>query len=93
MNYIDALASKIAQNCNDDFATINVYDQSLYRIYALLALIKGQDVTLEDVHDAWAVWRAETNPTHHSLKPFTELTPEVQALDQPYVDAIRQAAA
>ncbi len=91
MNYIDTLAARIAQNRHDDFATMDEHGQRLYRIYALLGLLKGQDVTLEDVHDAWAVWRAETNPTHQSIKPFVELTPDVQALDQPYVDAIRKA--
>ena len=70
---------------------MRVYDD-LYRLYAVLALTKGEAVTRRDVHDAWSAWTASFHPSHRSLKPFEELTPEVQELDQPYVDAIHAVA-
>lgn len=86
-NYIDSLADDIGlaldgRSCSSD----------LLRLYALLALVKGTEVTLEDVHNAWAVWRAETKPGHPALVTFGDLSPETQALDIPYRDAIRKLA-
>ena len=65
---------------------------SLAQLYALLALVKGTDTTLEDVHDAWAVWTAATRGDHRSLIPFAELSHEVQELDREYMDGIHRAA-
>ena len=92
MNYIDALAQAIYDAVPHD-GPIEADEWPLYRLYAVLGLVKGQDVALEDVHDAWAAWRSETNPWHRSLVPFADLAPDVQALDQPYVDAIKRAMA
>jgi hypothetical protein len=65
---------------------------ALFRIYAVLALAKGERVVLEDVHDAWAAWMSEQDPNHQSLRPLQELPAEVQRADQPYLDAIRTVA-
>lgn len=62
-----------------------------FDLYLLLTLVKGSHVTLKDVHDAWAIAEHHTNPTHPSIVPFHQLTPDVQALDQPYADAITAA--
>jgi hypothetical protein len=35
----------------------------------------------------------EQNPRHRSLRPFEDLDPETRAADEPYVQAIRGAAA
>jgi hypothetical protein len=67
-------------------------DPDLVRLYALLALTKGADTTLRDVHDAWALWRTTTRPNHRSLVPFDELSADVQELDRPYRDAIARVA-
>lgn len=64
----------------------------LIRLYTLLALVKGEDTTLEDVHDAWSLWRAHTSPDHPSIVPFAELEPHIQAYDVPYRDGIHAAA-
>ena len=66
----------------------------LLDLYTLLVLQarRGRPVTSEDVHDAWAVWTSRLRPGHRSLVPFDALTPEVQALDDPYRDAIARAA-
>ena len=85
-NYIDAIAASIG-------AIVPDCPQDLLRLYALLALTAGDGVTLEHVHDAWAVWRCATRPDHPSLVPFGELSREVQELDAPYRDAIRAVAA
>jgi hypothetical protein len=64
----------------------------LFRIYAVLALAKGERVVLEDVHDAWTAWMSGQDPSHRSLRPLAELPPEVRRSDQPYLDAIRAVA-
>lgn len=64
----------------------------LIEMYALLALVRGEKTTLEDVHDAWSVWKNQHRPDHWSLIPFNELTAEKQALDQKYVDSIHIVA-
>jgi hypothetical protein len=68
-------------------------DPALLNLYAVLALTRGVKTTLEDVHDAWGVWRNTTRPDHPSLVPFAELDPETQELDRKYVVAIRRIAA
>lgn len=62
--------------------------KSLLDYYALLVLIVGENCTQEHVHDAWSVWQAGISSEHRSLKPFSELTREVQELDEPYRMAI-----
>lgn len=71
----------------------------LTRVYALLVLTKGEDITLKDVHDAWAMdmnFRKQTNycygHEHRSIVPFNELSKEVQDKDQVYVDALKRVA-
>ena len=64
----------------------------LFRLYALLALAKGQALTARDVHNAWAVWMQESDPSHHSIRPFDELDAETQAADEPFVEAIKVVA-
>lgn len=63
----------------------------LLDLYTLLALTRGTETTLKDVHDAWSVWRTHTRPDHQSLIPFGELTPAVQELDRKYMQAIHDA--
>lgn len=67
-------------------------DPALIRLYALLALAKGAGTTLADVHDAWSLWRMVTRPDHPSIVPFADLTPEVQEMDRPYMEAIHKIA-
>lgn len=73
--------------------TLSDDDIALYRTYAVLSFAKGTDTTAEDVHDAWSAWTAATRPEHRSLKPFADLSPEVQQMDDLYVYAIHQASA
>ena len=91
MSYVDDLAAAIRGALSPEL--IPSGDTStLFRIYAVLALAKGEDVVLEDVHDAWAAWMSGHDPGHRSLLPFADLPAEVQRADQPYVAAIRAVA-
>lgn len=91
MNYIDEFALDIFRRVELGDAP-SERDWLLYRVYAVLARGKGEAVTSEDVHDAWAVWAAQYEPDHRSLVPFSELPEFIQRLDEPYAEAIRVAA-
>ena len=65
---------------------------SLFLLYAVLLLAKGEDVTREDVHNAWVAWMEFNGEEHKSMVPFTELPPDTQAEDSPFVIAIRSVA-
>lgn len=86
-NYVQAVLSRLA----DEKPTGDL-DDGLLALYALLALVKGAETTLEDVHDAWALWRNRTDPEHRSLVPFADLDEAIQELDRPYMEAIQAAA-
>jgi hypothetical protein len=89
LSYVDELAGAIRGAVPPEL--IPGGDTSmLFRIYAVLALAKGEDVVLEDVHDAWAAWMSGQDPGHRSLLPFADLPPDVQGADEPYLAAIRE---
>ncbi len=83
----------VADVIADLAARTGLTDPALLRLYALLVFSKGWETTLEDVHDAWSLWRMESDPGHRSLIPFDQLTPEVQELDRAYMEAIHEVAA
>lgn len=64
----------------------------LLDLYVNLVLSTGVETSLENVHDAWSIWKNRIDPTHKSLIPFNELSFEVQELDRKYADAIRSVA-
>lgn len=82
-NYVNRIVGRLSGLLDD-------CDVDLLRVYALLALVKGEQVTEEDVHDAWSVWRTATRPAHPSLVPFDQLPPG-RTPSTP--EAIRAAAA
>ena len=90
-NYIERLARQIRDEV-DPNKLPDAETASLFRLYAVLALAKGVAVTREDVHDAWSAWMSGTDPDHESLKPYHDLTADVQMQDQPYVEAIHAVA-
>lgn len=67
-------------------------DGALFLGYAVLMRAKGLGTTAEDVHDAWAAWMLARDPHHPAIVPFHELSPDAQAMDEPYVQAIHAAA-
>lgn len=89
MNYIDEAKQELSKHVK--------IGKGLTDLYALLALVKGEDTTLKDVHDAWAMninrtWDKEQFGEHFSMIPFEELKPETAAKDQRFVDAIHATA-
>jgi len=91
LSYVDELAAAIRRGVPSQLLP-DGDSTALFRVYAVLAMAKGDRVVLEDVHDAWAAWMSEQNPKHQSLKPLGELPAEIQRADQPYLDAIRAVA-
>lgn len=91
MNYLDKIGQRIYRLVESDGEMADK-DVLLYRLYALLVLAKGEETTAEDVHNAWAAWAAIDRPWHAALVPFAVLSDDVQALDEPYVEAIRRVA-
>lgn len=91
MNYLDRLAAEI-QRVVDPEATPPDDDLPLYRLYAVLTLVKGQDVTSEDVHNAWAAWASDHQPESRHLIPFKELSLTTQREDDVYANAIRSVS-
>ncbi len=62
--------------------------EDLLDVYGLLVLTVGFECTNENIHDAWSIWQNKAQPNHKSLKPFDELTKEVQDLDEKYCQAV-----
>lgn len=87
MNYIDVIAKSI-EYALPIGSRPESDAQTLYRLYALLALTRGLQTTLEDVHNAWSVWMAERGEQHESLVPFSALSQNVQLEDRTYMEAI-----
>src|SRR3954466_14379089 len=92
MSYLDDVATTIRAHVPDELLPSGELD-SLFRLYAVLALAKGEDVTAEDVHNAWAAWTQDSDAyhQHHAVRPFSELDYATQAEDSPYAEAIRCA--
>ena len=83
-NYINRVKEELSLH-------IKVEDE-LLDLYALLVLVRGEKCAMEDVHNAWSVWKNRTDDTHRSLIPFDELSRSVQEMDREYVTAIRKTA-
>ncbi len=86
----EARDALVAASADGEYTTAD--EERLLDLYTLLVLVKGEEVTLEDVHDAWAVWRSRTRRDHPSIVPFDDLTKEIQDYDAPYAEAIKLAA-
>ena len=91
MNYLDDLANAIHSLISPELLPTGD-TRDLFRMYAVLALAKGDRVVAEDVHDAWTAWMSARDPSHSSLRPLAELPPDVQASDRPYLEAVRTVA-
>jgi hypothetical protein len=92
VNYLDELAEAIRREVAPPAAS-KEDARALFRLYAVLALAKGETVTDEDVHNAWAAWISDRRPDHEAIMPYRELAPDMQRKDQPFVDAIRRTMA
>ena len=72
MTYLDLIAQSIRGHVPDDILPDGDTDL-LFRLYAVLMLAKGAEVTTADVHNAWAVWMQASDPEHEALRPFGDL--------------------
>lgn len=88
MNYID----QIKELLDKELGLSGTSYEGLLDVYGVLVLVVGENCTNEHIHDAWSVWQNRTQPEHRSLKPFKELTKEVQDLDEPYRQAVIKVA-
>lgn len=75
MTYLDLAAEEIRRHVPEK-ALPDGDTELLFRLYAVLLLAKGADVTTADVHNAWSAWMQTTHPDHQSLRPFEELDPK-----------------
>ena len=91
--YIDKVVKRVEEETK-------LKSKQLVRYYSALVLIKGEDVTLEDIHDVWSMdmnYR-ESNPPycyghdHKSIVPFNELSKETQDKDVKYLEALKRVA-
>ena len=89
--YIDTIARRIESEL-ESVDTPHTEELVLYRLYALLVLIKGEDVSLENVHDAWSVWMASVNPHNSDIVPFSSLDAATRLKDMPYMRVIATVA-
>jgi hypothetical protein len=90
MSYLDELAVRIRDEVPESQRGETALP--LFRLYAVLALAKGEDVQESDVHNAWVAWMQEREPHHDALRPFEELDEETREADAPFVRAIRAVA-
>ncbi|MGI8414121.1 MAG: DUF7701 domain-containing protein [Solirubrobacteraceae bacterium] len=90
MSYLDELAVRIRDEVPESHR--GETSLALFRLYAVLALAKGEAVEASDVHNAWAAWMQDREPNHEALRPFDELDRETREADSPFVVAIRAVA-
>lgn len=91
MNYLESLAREIHQTVPVD-ALPDDDTSTLFLMYAVVLLARGEDTEREDVHNAWVAWMTSKGEQHDSMTPFSELPLETQAEDSPFVIAIRTVA-
>ena len=92
MTYLDETAAAIKARVPEHLLPDEERLEDLFRLYALLAYVKREEVTAEDVHNAWALWMLREDSDHESIKPFAELDRPTQREDLPFVEAIREVA-
>lgn len=80
-NYIDELADDIGERCD-------IKNERLLRMYALLGLVKGTSVTVEDVHNASQTWMASATAHNSQLARFEDMSDEDQITGRPIRNAI-----
>jgi hypothetical protein len=93
MMYLDEIARQIAAELDSGQLPDEGDVDRLLRAYAVLVCSKGNEATLQDVHDTWAAWMAEIDPRHPALRPYGELDQETRNEDAPFLNAVRVVAA
>lgn len=91
--YIDKVCKKVQE-------VTGLKSKETIRMYSLLVLTKGENITLADIHDGWSMVMnfKEPNPPycygheHKSIVPFNQLSYETQIKDEKYLKALKQIA-
>ena len=87
-NYIEEAKDALMREIDVEFELLD--------LYTLLIFTTGIHTTLKNVHDAWCIWKIKSGTehalSHQSLRPFEELSEEVQELDREYTEAIIKVA-
>ena len=91
MTYIEDVADEIHRRLPTRLQSPD-RERGLYLIYAVLVLTVGEQVTREDVHNAWAAWMAFEGRIYTSVKPFLDLSAADQERDEPFRKAIQEVA-
>lgn len=91
MNYLQAVAARIRRRVPKHLVSDND-TETLFLMYAVLALSKGTEVTPEDVHNAWNAWMVSRGESHDAMVPYSDLSEEKRQEDRPFADAIRDVA-
>jgi len=91
VNYLTEIGNAIKRELDPDLLPEGDTD-TLFRLYAVLALAKGFAVTVEGMHNAWADWMSESDPNHDAVRPYDALKLNVRREDWPFVVAIRNVS-
>ena len=91
MNYLQATANRIREQLDAEATPPDA--NPLLLMYAVLVYAKADATTAEDVHNAWTAWMLMRGEEHESMRPFDELSRDVQQEDEPFLRAIRTVAA
>ncbi len=91
MTYLHDLAAEIHGEV-PEAVRLDEDTTDLFLLYAILLLAKGEGVSREDVHNAWAAWKVIRGEDHESVRPFDELSDATKDEDSPFVTAIRRVA-
>jgi hypothetical protein len=92
VTYLDDISAAIRHELPADLLPDEPHVERLLRCYAVLIRAKGDGVTIEDVHDAWAAWMLDVDPQHSAIRPFDQLDPQTQQQDLPFLRALHRVA-
>jgi hypothetical protein len=92
MNYLVAIANHIQSKLEASLIPDQGDPARLFRLYAVLALAKGEAVSLADVHNAWVAWMTDYDPKHTAIRPFDELDRKTALSDEPFRRAVAATA-
>ena len=90
--YIHKVAEKIGSEFRTEYSSLSDIFVPFYTQLVLTALSSNVDITAEMVHNAWAVARynKDDSDIHKSMIPFSNLSKEIQDLDNPYVEKLNE---
>lgn len=90
--YVHKVVEKISSEFRTEYSSLSEIFIPFYAQLVLTALASNADITAEMVHDAWsvAIYNRDDADIHKSMIPFSNLTKEVQDLDNPYVEKLNE---